>query len=79
MKTLIEIALMEWGIKEISGSQQNRRIIDYASEAGIRLVNNNETPWCSIFLNWCAKQAGLQSSGKANAMLVFTSTRPMVM
>lgn len=30
-------------------------------------INDDETPWCSIFLNWCAKKAGFERTGKANA------------
>jgi len=67
MDKLIKIAVQELGQKEISGDQHNKRIVEYAHEAGFEWVNDDETPWCSIFMNWVAKQAKLQSSGKANA------------
>lgn len=67
MSELLKNAIPEVGVKEISGSGHNRRIIDYAQESGFEWVNDDETPWCSIFLNWCAKQAGLKRSKMANA------------
>lgn len=67
MKTLIEIALSQYGVKEIAGTANNRTIIEYAKESGFKWINNDETPWCSIFVNWCALKAGLPRSGKADA------------
>ena len=67
MKTVIEIALSQYGTKEISGPENNRTIVSYAKEAGFAWVNNDETPWCSIFMNWVTMKAGLPRSGKADA------------
>lgn len=67
MKDLIQIASAEIGVKEVSGSEHNSRIIEYAKEAGFDWVNDDETPWCSIFVNWCAQKAELASSKKASA------------
>jgi len=67
MKTLIEIALSQYGTKEISGKANNRTIVDYANESGFKWVNDDETPWCSIFANWVALKAGLPRSNKADA------------
>ncbi len=67
MKSLIEIALSQYGTKEISGAVNNRTIVDFAQESGFKWVNNDETPWCSIFANWVAKKAELPRSGKADA------------
>jgi len=66
-KTLIEIALAEYGTKEISGSRHNMDIVNYAKNAGFAWVNDDETPWCSIFLSWAAMKANLSRSKKANA------------
>lgn len=65
--SLLKIALSQYGIKEILGSNHNQIILDYAKETGFSWVNDDETPWCSIFMNWCAMKAGLQRTGKANA------------
>ena len=68
MSQLLKIAIQEIGVKEIEGPQgHNLRIIDYAHESGFTWVNDDETPWCSIFMNWCAKKASLQRSEAANA------------
>lgn len=57
----------ELGVEEISGEEDNPRIEAYPSESGINEITSDEVPWCSTFNNWCAKQANLQQSGKANA------------
>jgi uncharacterized protein (TIGR02594 family) len=67
MDKLLKIAVAELGQKEISGSGNNPTIVKYAKEAGFSWVNDDETPWCSIFVNWVAMKAGLQRSKKANA------------
>lgn len=67
MDELLKIAIPELGQKEILGPEDNPTIVNYANKAGFTWVNDDETPWCSIFLNWCTKKAGLKGSGKANA------------
>lgn len=67
MKNIIQIATAEIGIKEIPGTENTKRIVDYAKEAGFNNITDDETPWCSIFVNWCCIQAGLQCTHKANA------------
>jgi uncharacterized protein (TIGR02594 family) len=67
MDTIFKIAVAELGQKEIIGSVNNPAIVNYAREAGFPWVNDDETPWCSIFVNWVAKKAGLQGSNQANA------------
>ena len=67
MKSLIKIAAGEIGIKEIPGQEHEKRIVDYAKGAGFTEITDDETPWCSIFTNWCCEEAGLQRSKRANA------------
>jgi uncharacterized protein (TIGR02594 family) len=67
MDKLIQIATQELGQKEISGDLHNQNIIDYAKESDFGWVNDDETPWCSIFVNWVAQKCGLKSSRQANA------------
>ena len=67
MSKLLKIAFQELGQKEIKGDGHNGRILTYAKEAGFEWVSTDETPWCSIFLSWCAMKAELQRSKKANA------------
>ncbi len=67
MIKFLEIAMAEIGVKEITGAADNPTIVNYAHESGFEWVNDDETPWCSIFMNWCAQKAGLAHSKKANA------------
>lgn len=64
---LVEIALSQYGVKEIEGTKHNQTIVNYAKQSGFTWVNDDETPWCSIFMNWVAKQAGFERTKKANA------------
>jgi uncharacterized protein (TIGR02594 family) len=64
MSALLQIAQAEIGVAEIPGAQHNPRIMEYAREVGFdSWYNSDETPWCSMFLNWAANRAGLQRSG----------------
>lgn len=67
MEDLIKIAANEIGVKEIPGDKHNKKIIEYAKEAGFDSIKDDETPWCSVFVNWCCKKAGLQRTHKSNA------------
>ena len=68
MDSLIKRAVNELGQKEISGPAENASIARYASEGGqFEWVNDDVTPWCSIFVNWCAVKSGLKGSGSAAA------------
>lgn len=68
MDTLIKKAISQLGEKEIEGADlHNPTIIQYAKEAGFKWINDDETPWCSIFANWVAKSCLLKGSNKANA------------
>lgn len=67
MSKLLEIAISQIGVKEVFGDQHNETILDYSREAGFEWINDDETPWCSIFMNWCARKVGLVYTDKANA------------
>ncbi|GAA5038314.1 hypothetical protein GCM10011506_34720 [Marivirga lumbricoides] len=68
MDALIQKAISQLGEKEVQGKDShNPTIIQYAQEAGFTWVNDDETPWCSIFVNWVAKSCQLKCSNKANA------------
>nr|WP_319265328.1 TIGR02594 family protein [uncultured Draconibacterium sp.] len=64
---LVEIALSQYGVKEIAGERNNMTIVNYAHEAGHTWVDDDETAWCSIFVDWAAMKAGLERTHKANA------------
>ena len=67
MDKVLKIAVTELGEKEISGPEDNPTIVNYAKEAGFEWVNDDETAWCSIFVNWVAMKAGLKRTKLANA------------
>jgi len=63
----IELALSQVGIKEIVGSQHNPEVLKYFDEIGHDWVDDDETAWCSAFVNWICFKKGLPMSGKLNA------------
>lgn len=65
--SILKVAFSQLGIQEISGSEDHPQIVKYATETQITGINNDEIPWCSTFVNWCAKEANLPMSGKASA------------
>jgi len=67
MKNLLQVAINEFGIKEIKGPRHNQRIIKYAHDSKFTWISDDETAWCSTFMNWVALQAGLQNSKSASA------------
>ena len=67
-KTGFDIALGEYGIKEISGKQDNPEVLKYFDEIGFDGAElKDETAWCSAFLNYCCKKANEPYTGKLNA------------
>jgi len=67
MNKLLEIGLTQYGVKEIVGGEHNPVILGYLDDIGFGYINDDETPWCSTFVNWCALKAGLERTGKLNA------------
>ena len=63
----LDLALKEVGVQEITGPEHNPRIIQYANESGFDFVNDDETPWNSIFMNWVFVNSNYKGTGKANA------------
>ena len=67
MGKLINTALKEYGTWEWSGDAHNPRVLQYFHDIGHEWVKDDETAWCSAFMNWVALQAGYEFSGKLNA------------
>lgn len=67
MIDLLKVALSQYGIEEVPGDSDNSVIVNYFSEIGHDWVKNDETAWCSAFVNWCAKIANYEYTGKLNA------------
>ena len=67
MRSLLEIAHSQYGVTEKKGKLHNPTIVNYFKEIGHTWVSNDETAWCSAFMNWIALKAGKKKSGKLNA------------
>ena len=59
----VEIALTQYGTREIAGSSNNPSVLGYFEYIGQSWVKNDEMAWCAAFLNWCLKRAGRQHTG----------------
>ncbi len=64
--TPYEIAKGEVGVREIPGPEDNDRIVEYHSTTTLK-ATDDETSWCSSFVNWCVIQAGLKGTNSAAA------------
>ncbi|KYG82556.1 C40 family peptidase [Roseivirga echinicomitans] len=67
MSQLLKIAFEELGVSEILGSEHEKKILQYAQDSGFETIKDDETPWCSIFVNFCCHRLDYKKSGKANA------------
>lgn len=64
---LLQIALSQYGVAEIPGKNHNPEVLKYFTEIGHSWVKDDETSWCSAFMNWVAMKAGAERSGKLDA------------
>jgi len=58
------------GVAEISGSENNPRILQYLATTTIwsdLAARKDETHWCAAFVNGCLKEAGVKGTALANA------------
>lgn len=67
MNKIIEIALTQYGIKEIVGKNHNAAVVGYFKDIGFEQINDDETPWCSAFVNWCAMRAKYERTSNLTA------------
>jgi len=65
--TILDVALSQFGVVEIPGKGHNKTILKWFKEIKYSGIKNDETAWCSCFINWCALKAGLVRSGYLNA------------
>lgn len=54
------------GTKEIPGKNHNPVVVRWLRKLA-SWINDDETAWCSAFVNFCADEAGYESTGKLNA------------
>jgi uncharacterized protein (TIGR02594 family) len=62
----MQIARKELGTKEKPGKDHEPRILEYHSATNLH-AKDDETAWCSAFLNWVMKQCGIEGTNEANA------------
>jgi len=64
----IELALSQYGTKEIVGAKDNPEVLKYFKNLGFDASSlKDETAWCSAFVNWVCRESGLEFTGKLNA------------
>lgn len=61
-----DVAKQYLGTKEIPGVKDNPIIVRWLRRLAM-WINDDETAWCSAFVNFCAAEAGYESTGKLNA------------
>lgn len=66
LPTWFNIAQQELGTVEYAGPAHNPRIIEYHATTTLK-APADEVPWCSSFVNWCIKDAGLAGTNSAAA------------
>jgi uncharacterized protein (TIGR02594 family) len=71
----LDIAAKEIGVRAIHGPQHNLRIIEYHATTSLH-ASNDETAWCSAFVNWCLQQAGIKGTNSAAACSWVTWGKP---
>lgn len=63
----INKAFEYYGLKEIVGKEHEPLIIKFFDFIGHSWIDDDETPWCATFVNYCLKMAGEAMTGKLNA------------
>jgi uncharacterized protein (TIGR02594 family) len=62
----LAVAEGEKGVAEVKGAKHNPRVVEYHSTTGG--FRDDETPWCSSFVNWVMKKDGQATTNNAMAM-----------
>lgn len=63
----MDVAKKEMGVAEIPGPDDNPRIEEYLQTTTYDLPTDytDEVPWCSAFVNWTIKKAGIIGTNSA--------------
>ena len=64
--TPYQVARKYLGTREVPGKKSNGVILSWYQRLKI-LITDDETPWCSTFVNFCALESLYERSGKLNA------------
>lgn len=78
---LVKEARKFYYLKEIAGDRNEEQIITFFKAVGVKKVNSEDESWCSVFISYCAKNAGFEypKSSVAKNWLNFgeTITNPL--
>lgn len=69
-------ARKELGVREVPGRPANPRILEYFRASGHETIMNDETAWCSAFINWAMKEAKIRGTMALNARSWATWGKP---
>jgi uncharacterized protein (TIGR02594 family) len=61
------VARAELGVHETPGADNNARVQAYFAATSMGTHTPDSVPWCSAFVNWCMKQAGIEGTHSAAA------------
>ena len=56
-----------YGLKEIPGAEHNPVIVKWFQDLGFTRIRDDETAYCSLWINWLAWSLHLERSGKLDA------------
>lgn len=65
--SLVKRALQEYGQSAILGVESNKNVLGYFNKMGLIEIKDDETPWCSAFLNAMCIDLNLPFSNRLNA------------
>lgn len=67
----LALAVTQIGQKEVAGTAHNNpTILSYGVAVGYngyKATQNDEVPWCAIFVSWCLQQTGFKDTNSAAA------------
>ena len=66
-EAMIKLASQYIGMQEIIGEQDNQTIVQMFQDIGYGWIKDDETSWCSCFINWLAFKLNCERSGKLDA------------
>lgn len=69
MNRILEIALTQYGIKEIAGPDSNPEVVKWFNATDQATANwvTDDTPNCAAFISWVLERAGIQSTRSVTA------------
>ena len=66
-EAMIRFASQYIGLQEIVGDKHNPIIVQMFKDIGFEWIRDDETSWCSCFINWVAFQVGCSMSNALDA------------